>query len=97
MAEYTKIGVMEKDPLPWNEPAKGLKQKWEIFDRLLELLKDSQWHSLKEIEEKISIPEGDFASVLSLFIEFDFISRMDEGSKVRIKPLGSRFLELPQE
>jgi hypothetical protein len=97
MAEYTKIGTQEKNLLVWSGSSKGLKPKWNAFDRFLELLEDSQWHSLKEIEAEFSIPMDEFAPVLSLFTEFDFVSRKDEGSKVRLNPLGSQFLELPQD
>lgn len=96
MGEYTKTESIGKGSLSWNRP-KESRLNWNLFDQVLELLKDSQWHSLNEIEEKISLPKEEFAPVLKLFIELGFISRMDEGSKVRIKPLGVEFLELPHE
>ncbi|MFZ2071745.1 MAG: hypothetical protein WAV32_09180 [Halobacteriota archaeon] len=101
MVEYTKIRRVEKDILTWSGSSEGLKPNWDVFDMLLELLGDTKWHSLKEIEkgiaEEIAIPRDAFAPILSLFTELDFISQLDEEDKVRIKPLGLRFLELPRE
>ncbi len=95
MAEYTRIGTMEKNPLAWGRSSRGQKPKWAVVDIFLVLLEDSQWHSVKEIEEQVAIPVDTLALVLSLFTELDFISRSGAGSEVRLNSLGSKFLELP--
>lgn len=90
-----KSGVTKNIPLLWCGPMKG--QKWEVLDRVLESLQDLQWHSVKEIEEKSSLPEEKLAYILSFFVDFDFISRAGEKSMAKITPLGLSFLALPHE
>ncbi len=109
MGEYTKAvsGPIERGRLSWDRPSNDPEPalNWSLLDRVLELLKDSQWHSLKEIEEKISLPKEKFAPVIELFVELGLISHRDDESEseseseseVQIKPLGVKFLELPDE
>jgi RIO-like serine/threonine protein kinase len=77
------------------EPMEGVKQKQGVLDRVLELLQDSQWHSAKEIDEVIRLPEEKLSHILSFFAEFGFVNREDEQGMVKIKPTGLEFLELP--
>ncbi len=93
MAEYTKTELTRF--VSW--ATRGSKLNWQTLDRILELLKDAQWHSLKELEEKTTLQCDELDPVIKLFVELDFVSRGEEGSKVRIKPLGSKFMELPAE
>jgi RIO-like serine/threonine protein kinase len=77
------------------EPKEEVKQKQGVLDRVLELLQDSQWHSAKEIDEEICLPEEKLSRILSFFAEFGFVSRDGEQGMVKIKTTGLEFLELP--
>jgi hypothetical protein len=62
-------------------------------DRLLEMLRDSQWHNLVEIKKEISLPENILIELSRLLQEMEFIEK--ENNMLRIKPRGLKFLELP--
>ncbi len=95
MEEYTKIGAMEENPLVWTGSSKRLTPKWDVFDKFLELLADSQWHSLSDVTVAVSI--SDITPIVRFFTELNFISYRNDRSEVRINPLGSMFLELPHD
>jgi len=64
-------------------------------DKTLELLQDSQWHSLDDIRFQVSLSEDKFKKIISFLVKIDFISLDSYKSCVGIKPLGLKFLELP--
>jgi RIO-like serine/threonine protein kinase len=73
------------------------RQKWETLDEILELLRDSHWHPVKEIEEAIWLPEEKLADILSFFADFDLINYEDGKSRVKIMTPGLSVLRLPSE
>ncbi|HID20661.1 MAG TPA: hypothetical protein EYP28_07000 [Methanophagales archaeon] len=75
----------------------GVKQKWRVLDTILMLLQDSQWHSVKEIDEEIRLPEEKLAPIFGFFADFGFISHRGEQSMVKIEPSGLKLLELYSE
>ncbi|MCZ7355788.1 MAG: hypothetical protein O8C66_07735 [Candidatus Methanoperedens sp.] len=64
-----------------------------LIDRVLELLQNSQWHDIEEIKKEISAPEDTLNEILNFLQGQGYIIR--ENEKLRIKPKGLRFLELP--
>jgi hypothetical protein len=62
-------------------------------DRLLEMLYDSQWHSLAEIKKELSLPENILMELSRFLQEMEFIEK--ENNMLRIKSKGLKFLELP--
>ena len=71
--------------------------KWDTLDGILELLCDSHWHPVKEIEEAIWLPEEKLVDILCFFSDFDLINYVDGKSRVKIMPLGLSVLRLPSE
>jgi DNA-binding IclR family transcriptional regulator len=67
------------------------------LDIVLESLHDSQWHSLDELAALFSLPEDKLKKIIRLLEEEGFISFEEERGRVKIKPLGLTFLELPPE
>jgi DNA-binding IclR family transcriptional regulator len=63
------------------------------LDRITELLRDSQWHSLEEIKQKVPLPEVTLNELLTFLQELEIIE--NEKGNLRITPRGLRFLELP--
>ena len=66
-------------------------------DRILESLRDSQWHSLDEIRAKFSLPEDKATEIIHFLEEQGFVGIDNERGGVKIKPLGLEFLALPSE
>ena len=64
------------------------KQKWESLDGVLKLLEDSHLHSVREISEAIWLPEEKLASILCVFVDFDFINYVNGKSQVKIMSSG---------
>lgn len=60
------------------------------LDRTLELLRDSQWHSIMSIKKEISLPDEKLNTIISFL--HGFVER--ENENMRITSLGLRFLEL---
>jgi RIO-like serine/threonine protein kinase len=73
------------------------RQKWETLDVILELLRDSLWHPLKEIEETIWLPEEKLVYILGFFADFDLINYVEGKSRVKIMTPGLSVLRLPTE
>jgi DNA-binding IclR family transcriptional regulator len=63
------------------------------LDKILELMRDSNWHSLEELRKEITLPSEKLDNVLSFLQEQGFVDKEDE--KLRITPAGLRLLELP--
>jgi predicted transcriptional regulator len=63
------------------------------LDMALELLRDSQWHSIMSIKKEISLQNEKLNTILFFLQEHEFIEK--ENEKMRITSLGLRFLELP--
>jgi hypothetical protein len=62
------------------------------LDRALELLRDSQWHSIMSIKKEISLPDEKLNTIILFFQEHGFVDK--ENEKMRITSSGLRFLEL---
>jgi RIO-like serine/threonine protein kinase len=65
------------------------------LDKILELLRDSQWHSLDEIKAHVSLPEDEFKKIIRFLEEQEFINLDKNRRRAKIKPAGLTFLELP--
>ncbi|MCX9013008.1 MAG: hypothetical protein OIN66_18050 [Candidatus Methanoperedens sp.] len=63
------------------------------LDIILELIRDSNWHSIGEIKRETSLPSETLDKVLSFLHEQAFIDK--ENGELRITPTGQRLLELP--
>jgi len=63
-----------------------------ILDRITELLRDTQWHRLKEIKQEIPLPKAKLNELLIFLQELEVIEK--ENGNLRIKARGLRFLDL---
>jgi len=64
----------------------------ENLDRITELLRDSQWHSLEEIKQEIPLPKAKLNELLIFLQELEVIVK--ENGNLRITARGLRFLDL---
>jgi predicted transcriptional regulator len=62
------------------------------IDRILELLRDIEWHSLEEIQKEIALPSDKLNEVLYFLQKQALIDREEE--KLRITSTGLKFLQL---
>ena len=65
----------------------------DYLDKVLELLKDSQWHMIEEVKREIPLPEEKLGLIIDFLFEEEFIDKDD--SALRITSKGLQFLELP--
>ncbi len=63
------------------------------LDKILELLRDNQWHNIDEIKKEISPSSNKLNELLCFLQEEKFISK--DNNKLKITSMGSKFLELP--
>ena len=62
------------------------------LDSALELLRDSQCHSIMPIKKEISLPDEKFNTIISFLQEYGFVEK--ENETIIITSSGLRFLEL---
>ncbi len=55
------------------------------IDDILWLLKDGEWHDLKEIAEKVALPKVKAETVISFLEEYDFVQLKENTKKVRLQ------------
>jgi hypothetical protein len=67
------------------------------LDMILELVKDSQWHSIDEIKDHVPVSAEGLKCLLTFLDESDFIEFENSNERLKIKPLGLRLLELKTE
>jgi len=68
------------------------------LDRILELLKDSEWHLMDELKAKLFfLPDEKLNEIIRFLEEYKFVNFNKEEKKAKIEPLGLSFLELPSE
>ena len=65
---------------------------WAI-DAILILLKDGEWHDLREIAEKSLLGEPKVESIVSFLTEFGFMRFDRESLRVQLTPLLLGFIE----
>ena len=78
-----------------SEPKAEVNQKPIVLDLVLELLQDSQWHTVRGINEELHLPKDELNQILRFFTEFGFISHGDLEDTVKINQTGSEFVVLP--
>ena len=61
-------------------------------DEIVWLLKDGEWHDLKEITEKITLPKYKTEIAVSFLGEYDFIQFNEKDRKVRLQPAIHEFI-----
>lgn len=64
-----------------------------VIDEILMLLKDGNWHDLKEIAEKCSLDELKVKMIVSFLSKYDFVELDKKGRKARLRPLMLEFIE----
>jgi hypothetical protein len=66
------------------------------MDGILEWLCDSRWHRLDEMKVHFSLLGDEIEGIIRFLGEQSFIELDEEAKKAKIKPVGAKFLELPQ-
>ena len=63
------------------------------IDEILCLLKDGEWHDLKEITENVALPKFKAEIATSFLAEYDFIQLNENVKSVRLQPSILEFIE----
>ena len=63
------------------------------IDEILWLLKDGEWHDLKEITKKVALPKSKAEMAVSFLGEYDFIQLNENIRRVKLQPLILKFIE----
>jgi len=59
----------------------------------MQLLRDGNWHNLRDIVEKCSIPESKVEITISFLSEYGFIKVNKKRQKARLRPLMLEFFD----
>lgn len=60
--------------------------------KILEILNDEQWHTLKEIQEKIQLNKSQLQQIIRFLKEYNFIIVDEESKGIRIEKTVQQFL-----
>ena len=63
------------------------------IDKVLFLLKDGNWHNLKEIKKKVSLSEANIEKITIFLKEYEFVKLNEETKDLKIQPTISKFIE----
>ena len=63
------------------------------IDEVLWLLKDGEWHDLKEITRKVALPETKAEMVISFLGEFNFIQLNGNIKRAKLQNSMLKFIE----
>ena len=63
------------------------------IDEILCLLKDGEWHDLKEITKKVALPKSKAEMAVSFLGEYDFIQLNENIRRVKLQPLILKFIK----
>ncbi len=62
------------------------------IDKVLELLRNGQWHNIREIAEKTRMHEFKVELITSFLVEYDFLELDKEEKKIKLSPQLQLFL-----
>jgi len=60
---------------------------------ILCLLKDGEWHDLKEVTKKVALPKFKAEIAVSFLEEYDFIQLNEKVRRVKLQPSIVKFIE----
>lgn len=63
------------------------------IDEILWLLKDGEWHDLKEITKKVALPKFKAEIAVNFLGEYDFIQLNENVKRVKLQPSMLEFIE----
>lgn len=63
------------------------------IDEILWLLKDGEWHGLKEITKKVALPKFKAEIAVNFLGEYDFIQLNENVKRVKLQPSMLEFIE----
>ena len=63
------------------------------IDEILCLLKDGEWHDLKEITKEVALPKFKAEMAVSFLGEYDFIQLNENIRRVKLQPSILKFIE----
>jgi DNA-binding IclR family transcriptional regulator len=71
----------------------GIGQTPTEIEKILEILNDRRWHSIREIKEKLNIHQLKLESLTDFLSEYSLVELDRKKKKIRLAPLLSSFLK----
>lgn len=68
-------------------------QNLPAIDRIIDLLKNGEWHELKEISDKTRLHEFKIEIITSFLAEYDFLEVDKRKKKIKLSPQLQLFLK----
>jgi hypothetical protein len=63
-----------------------------VIDKILWLLRDGEWHDLKEITKNIELSEFKVEIAVNFLGEYDFIQQNEKTRKIKLQPSILKFV-----
>jgi transcription initiation factor IIE alpha subunit len=60
--------------------------------KILEMLSDKQWYTLKEIQQKMKLNENQMQQIIGFLKEYNFIIINEKGKEIKLEETVRRFL-----
>jgi transcription initiation factor IIE alpha subunit len=60
--------------------------------KILEMLSDKQWYTLKEIQRKMKLNENQMQQIIGFLKEYNFIIINEKGKEIKLEETVRRFL-----
>ena len=60
--------------------------------KILEMLSDEQWHTLKEIQQKMKLNENQMQQIIGFLKEYNFIIIDEKDKEIKLEETARRFL-----
>ena len=67
------------------------------LDKILKPMKDGEWHSLKEIDRVVGLPEDKLQEIMRFFADYNFVQLDERRERARLTPPILTFLRKTQQ
>jgi len=67
------------------------------LDKILKPMKDGEWHSLKEINSAVGLPEDKLQEIMRFFAEYSFVQLDEKRERARLTSPILTFLRKTQQ
>jgi len=91
---YYKTNVHKPFIYPLKIKGKPLQRKPALLamDRILEVLRNGEWHELKEVSAKSRLQESKVEMITSFLAEYDFLKFDKKNNRIKLSPQMLQFL-----
>ena len=66
------------------------------LDKILEPMKDGEWHTLEELNRRVGLSEGKLQEIVRFFADYNFVQLDEKHGRARLTPPIRTFLTKTQ-